>query len=119
VSHLTKSARGMPCTVRLGGCNGNEETTVWAHLRSIRYGAGAGHKPADFAGLGAWACSACHDIVDGRVRTDMEREFIELQFLRGCAETAARLEAAGWTIRKPEGGLLDAYDQTDRDYGSS
>lgn len=61
---LTKAACGRDCQVRVPGvCNGNPETTVLAHYR-LAGTSGMGCKPNDFQG--AWACSACHDYVDGR-----------------------------------------------------
>ncbi len=68
MSKLRKAAQGMPCMVRLPGiCNHNPETTVLAHLR--RGGvAGVGQKPVDLVGV--WACSRCHDAIDGRMRID-------------------------------------------------
>lgn len=61
---LTKAARGRDCQVRVPGvCNGNSETTVLAHYR-LAGTSGMGCKPNDFQG--AWACSACHDYVEGR-----------------------------------------------------
>jgi len=61
---LTKAARGRDCQVRVPGvCNGNPETTVLAHYR-LAGTSGMGCKPNDFQD--AWACSACHDYVDGR-----------------------------------------------------
>ncbi|AFC85896.1 Protein of unknown function (DUF1364) [Frateuria aurantia DSM 6220] len=61
-----KLAKGQPCMIRIPGiCNGNPETTVLAHYRLAGY-SGTGMKPPDE--MGAWACSACHDVVDGRVR---------------------------------------------------
>lgn len=57
----TKSARGQECQIRFPFvCNGNPETTVLAHLN----GAGMGLKRANIHG--AYACSSCHDIIDGR-----------------------------------------------------
>ena len=64
MSILTEAARGAPCRVRLPVCNGNVETTVAAHYRSVSLGAGMGIKPNDL--LCADACSACHDAIDGR-----------------------------------------------------
>ena len=59
--NLRKLAKGKPCQVRLPGiCNNNPETTVLAHLN----GGGMGMKQPDL--LGAWCCSDCHDVVDGR-----------------------------------------------------
>lgn len=63
-SKLTKAARGRECQVRIpGACNGNPETTVLAHYR-LAGTCGVGSKPNDLQG--AWACSACHDVIDGR-----------------------------------------------------
>jgi hypothetical protein len=63
---LRKEARGRECTVMSNVCNRNSETTVLAHLnmRSI-FMCGMGQKPPDWAG--AWSCSSCHDLLDGRV----------------------------------------------------
>lgn len=66
--------------VRLYGvCNGNPETTVLAHIRRGNV-AGVGQKPPDLCGV--WACSACHDVIDGRVRRmshdhDLDGELLE------------------------------------------
>lgn len=60
---LRNSARGEACTLRLACCNGDAETTVLAHLRYFGW-AGIAQKPHDF--LGVFACSACHDAIDGR-----------------------------------------------------
>lgn len=67
---LRAMARGRPCMVRLPGvCNFDEATTVLAHYR-LAGTAGTGLKPPDL--LGAWACSACHDVVDGRVSVNWQ-----------------------------------------------
>jgi len=64
---LQKLARGQPCLVRIPGvCNGNPETTVLAHIRRQNVG-GMGLKPPDL--IGAWACSDCHDVIDGRQKS--------------------------------------------------
>jgi hypothetical protein len=67
-SRLRQEAKGRECQVRIPGvCNGNSETVVLAHLNNKRlFGAGTGQKVPDI--FGAWACSACHDAVDCRVR---------------------------------------------------
>jgi|TARA_A100001391_G_C5082480_1_gene280252 hypothetical protein len=58
---ITQSARGKPCALRLPGiCNGNPETTVWAHVNG--FGKGMGVKTHDL--LGFPACSACHAAYD-------------------------------------------------------
>ena len=61
---IRKSAKGEDCTLNLlGVCNHNPETTVFAHLKSGTHGMGL--KGTDL--IGAYACSSCHDFIDGRV----------------------------------------------------
>ena len=59
---LRKEAKGRPCTIQIYGvCNRNPETSVLCHLP----GPGMGVKADDIhAAIG---CSACHDVIDGRV----------------------------------------------------
>lgn len=64
MSKLRKMAKGRDCTVRLGRCNGNSATVVGAHIRRANI-AGMGQKPCDLAMV--YACSDCHDVIDGRV----------------------------------------------------
>lgn len=65
--NLRTLARGKPCMCRFPGiCNGNPETTVLAHLK--RGGWCGSVKPPDVCGV--WACSSCHDAIDGRVKVD-------------------------------------------------
>lgn len=63
MADLRKAARGRPCLVRLPCCNHDPDTTVLAHIRRSGI-AGMGQKPPDVCGV--WACSACHDAIDGR-----------------------------------------------------
>lgn len=87
---LRKLARGKPCQVRVPThCNGNRQTTVLAHYRLAGY-AGMGSKPDDWS-FGAWACSACHDVVDGRVKTEHDRNAVRLMHAEGCLRTQAAL----------------------------
>ncbi len=58
---ITKSARGESCTLMLGCCSGGE-TVVLCHIGKNR---GMGIKCGDHFAI--YACSACHDIIDGRV----------------------------------------------------
>lgn len=50
------------CSVRLRGCTNARETVVFAHAPSVDKG--LGKKSPDW--WGAFACSHCHDILDGR-----------------------------------------------------
>lgn len=92
--NLRKVARGRDCTIRLPGCNGGGETTVLAHYRSVRLGAGTAHKPADW--LGAWACSSCHDLVDARAFTHQHsKDMVRLAHAEGVLETIGNLMERG------------------------
>ena len=80
--NLRKEAQGRLCMVRIPHvCNHNPETTVLAHLG----GAGMGLKQPDQ--LGAWACSACHDAIDGRSRPDYTKAELRLMHLEGMVRT--------------------------------
>jgi len=89
--NLRKQAKGRGCTVRLPGvCNHNSETVVLAHIRMPSI-SGMGLKADDL--LGAWACSACHDAIDRRAHTDLDRDYVRLAHLEGMARTIAQLRA--------------------------
>jgi hypothetical protein len=45
--------------------------------------------------LGSWACSACHDAVDRRFRTDLDRDYVRLAHLEGMVRTIAQLRKEG------------------------
>ena len=82
MSKIRKSARGEDCQVRLPGiCNFNPETTIFAH----KGGAGMGIKSADI--LGAYCCSACHDVIDGRIKSHYPKTTIENAFYEGIFRT--------------------------------
>ena len=90
---ITKSAHDEPCQIRLAGyCNRNSETTVLAHYRLADY-CGMGIKPPDY--LGAYACSCCHDAVDGRIKTDLSEEELRLAHAVGVMRTLVILEKKG------------------------
>lgn len=77
MSKVTQSARNQPCTLRIPGvCNWNIETTVFAHT-----GSGTAKRRTD---KGCYACSDCHDAIDGRTRV----------FLSDDPEKQARLRRA-------------------------
>lgn len=82
---LRDIARNKPCQIRLPGiCNYDDRTTVLAHLRMAGI-TGVGQKAPDM--LGAWACSSCHAVIDGAVKTDYDRDFLRLAFFEGMART--------------------------------
>jgi len=80
---IRKSARGQTCQVRVPGvCNHNPETTVLAHMN----GAGMGAKAADHEA--AYACSACHEWLDGGyVQQGCSRADRDLAHLFGVIRT--------------------------------
>ncbi len=96
MSKLRKAAQGRECMVRIPYiCNGDPETTVLAHYRLAGCN-GMGLKPDD--ALGAWCCSACHDVVDGRstdARGAMTREEIRLAHCEGVLRTFDALRKEG------------------------
>lgn len=62
-SAITRSARGMHCTVRLAMPCASPETVVYAHLYMT--GRRAASQPKEDL-HGCYACKACHDIIDRR-----------------------------------------------------
>ena len=75
-----------------GVCNHNSETVVLAHYRLAGV-SGMGMKSPDI--IGAWACSACHDAIDRRDHTNLERDFVRLAHLDGMVRTIAQLVKEG------------------------
>lgn len=79
---LRDSARGKECQIRIPGiCNYNNETVVLCHIN----GGGAGTKHSDL--FGAYGCDLCHSAVDGRIRTQYNKDEIDLMLLQGMART--------------------------------
>jgi len=91
---LRKEAKGRGCMVRLPGiCNFNSETVVLAHIRLAGV-SGMGMKSPDL--LGAWACNACHDEIDGRThKSGMTHDELRLAHFEGMARTIAQLDREG------------------------
>jgi hypothetical protein len=89
---LRKEAKGR--MVRLVGiCNFNSETVVLAHIR-IAGVSGMGMKSPDL--IGSWACSACHDELDGRThKSGLSRDELRLAHFEGMARTICQLEKEG------------------------
>lgn len=65
IPKITRAAQGENCTVNAPCCNYNPETVVFAHLNEQFAGKGRGQKADDCAGV--FACSNCHDWLDGRL----------------------------------------------------
>jgi hypothetical protein len=93
MSKLRDAARGQQCMVRVPGiCNFNPETTVLAHYR-ISGTCGIGMKPIDL--IGSWACSDCHNAIDGRTTTAYERTTLDLMHAEGVFRTISALHKRG------------------------
>ena len=92
--NLRKEAKGRGCMVWIFGiCNHNSETVVLAHIR-IAGVSGMGMKSPDL--IGAWACSACHDELDGRTRkSGLTRDELRLAHFEGMARTIMQLHKEG------------------------
>jgi hypothetical protein len=82
---ITQSARARNCTINLPGCNYNPETVVYCHLNGAEFGKGMGIKADD--GMGFYGCSHCHDLYDGRIEGDFEREWMEFRAFRAALRT--------------------------------
>ena len=83
---IRDAARGQECTVRLPGvCNFDPETTVLAHIPAQAGISGVGIKPVDLSG--AFMCSACHDVIDGRGQSVLPRATILECCLAGVVRT--------------------------------
>lgn len=97
MSKVRESARFEECTLRFPGvCNFDPATTVFCHSNRISDGKGMGMK----AKIGAYGCSACHDVLDGRApRPDwMTYEAMQDLFDAAVKVTQARLEEKGLPI---------------------
>ncbi|WP_096777524.1 DUF1364 domain-containing protein [Wohlfahrtiimonas populi] len=97
MANLRKLAHGKECQVRIPNvCNFNNETTVLAHV-PIKGSAGMGQKTIDL--IGTWCCSNCHDVIDGRVKSQFSREEIDNMKYEGMIRTqlnVVRMGAVKW-----------------------
>ena len=79
---IRRSAKGQDCQLRFPGiCNSRPETVVFCHLP----GSAMSLKNDDLAG--AYGCSACHDVLDGRADSQFDRTMIKLWFWDGVKRT--------------------------------
>src|SRR6185436_6940484 len=98
MSKIRESAEGMPCQIRLSGCNHDPRTTDWCHGNGSAAGKGVGMKSHDL--LGAYGCSNCHDVYDRRRKPeDFDKETprceVELAFWEGHARSLVLLIERG------------------------
>jgi hypothetical protein len=83
MSKLTRAARLRSCSLRLPGCQNARETVILAHAPSVE--SGRGYKSPDW--WSAFACSHCHDIVDGRRPAPCGNDVILERWFKGVFET--------------------------------
>lgn len=96
---ITASAIGESCTVRIPNiCNHNVNTVVAAHLSGVRFGHGFGQKVSDLHV--AYCCSACHDALDGRTKTEYTKDELKLFHLEAVIETQIKLVKKGLVCLK-------------------
>lgn len=93
MSKIRKSAKGQDCQLLIPGvCNYNPETTVCAHIR-VKGLCGMGQKPSDLLSLRA--CSACHDVMDGRAPSPYSRQEIMQMVHEAHCKALVEYERAG------------------------
>jgi len=84
---LRKAAKGQDCTLQIFPyCNQRPETVVGCHINCEDKG--TAFKSPDW-----WlvdGCSACHDIIDGRKKTDLSPEDIQDCVMRALYRTIKR-----------------------------
>ena len=79
--NITQAARGEECTLNYANCNGNTESTVFAHFNDGWAGKGMGQKADDCAGF--FACNNCHDDYDnGRIYEKDKDWFLRRAYYR-------------------------------------
>lgn len=88
-SKIRRSARGEDCSLRLGNCSSNE-TVVLCHIGRDK---GVGMKCGDH--FAVYGCSNCHDIIDGRVKSDFTKDQLNTEKLRALEETQKKLIEKG------------------------
>jgi hypothetical protein len=107
--NLRQLARGKPCMVRSVLCNSNPETTVLAHFRLMGV-SGMGMKSPDTCA--AWACSDCHDLIDGRRSTRLHtRDELQLMHLHGVIRTLAELHRMGYALTEAHVALQQSEEK--------
>lgn len=94
-ARIRRSAQGELCLIRLPGCPGGTERTIWSHYRGSAGGKGMGLKSHDAAG--AYGCTHCDAIYDGQAPAPagLTRLQVELAWHDGHIRSLGRLHEKG------------------------
>ena len=78
MNKIRRSARGKMCTLQIyPHCNNEVETTVLCSLNTSRERDGS--QVIDY--FAVYGCSDCHNVIDGRVKTDIpKRRYIDASY---------------------------------------
>lgn len=109
-STITRSARGMPCQIRMpfNVCSHDPAQTVWCHANGSAAGKGMWMK--SHALLGAYGCARCHDVYDRRVPApkELSRAEVEVCFWEGHARSIVLLIERGLIVMKQGKAVIAA-----------
>lgn len=96
-SKIRQSARGEDCTINIVGvCAGDSDTVVLCHFPSE--GKGMGIKSHDLSA--GYGCFACHQVIDGVVKSEEFKEFGEWYLRRSMTRTHLKLIDKGIMVIK-------------------
>ncbi len=92
---IRDSARGEPCLIRLPGCPGGTDRTIWSHYRGSAGGKGMGLKAHDVAG--AYGCTFCDAAYDGGIPrpAGMTKAAVDLAWHEAHIRSLGRLHEKG------------------------
>lgn len=95
MSRIRESARGEECLVRIPGCPGRPDMTIWSHYRGSAGGKGMGLKSKDHCG--AYACTYCDAVYDGQRKPPpgWSSADVKLAWLEGHIRSLVRLTEKG------------------------
>jgi len=84
---IRESAKGEVCSLRLSPmCTDEYGAVVLCHIGKRR---GIAIKCTD--NMAVYGCNHCHDIIDGRVKSEFSKIELEAEKLRALEETQAKL----------------------------
>jgi len=91
---IRQAAKGETCTLLFPGVGVHDPATVvWAHSPFPGDGKSMGAKSYEFCGC--LACHACHDILDSRVKTKLDRDYVRAKFNEAMKRSLIRLWERG------------------------